>query len=1409
MAARIRAHDWGATPLGPVNGWPQSLRTSVDTILGIPDPAVIWWGPHHVQIYNDPFIPVARERHPRILGQPASVGWADVFEEVQDLLSAAMDGRAVELRDYVGVLDGPAGPEERVFDASWSPLRDEWGVVAGALQILIETTERRRASAALRESEERQAFLLQLSDKLRPLTEADEIQSTAVELVGRQLRASRTVYGVVSGSPGEERLRITGQYVTAGEPVPEFIDAHAFGTELVKAMVRGEWLGVADTATDPRIPDANREAHAAANIAAYGCVSLMKQGRAVAVLSVLSDVPRAWTASEQALLTDVADRTWDAVERARAEASLAQSELQYRSLFETMGQGYVKVELVRDPEGHAVDFTYLELNSAFERLFGIPAEQAKGRRGSEIFPGLESYWHDAYSRILRTSVPERLEFPVESLGTWYEAFAYPQAGDRLTVLYEDVTERKRREAVLRESEQRFRALATTGAFSIYRMSPDWRLMYQLDGGTLETTADPIEDWVGKYIPADDLPAVRDAIGNAIRTKSMFELEHRVRVADGGIGWVLSRAVPLLDDGGEVVEWFGAGSDVTERREAVEALRTSEARYQALFAASPVPFMVLAANPPDYTITAANDAYFAATLTTPETLIGRRLFDVFTDDPSRPGQLGSQALDISLARVLRTRRTDAMERVRYDIRTPDGGFEEHWWLAINAPLFDPEGNVTAIIHQVDRQTELHHAETAIRANVERQTFLLKLGDALRTAEGIEAVGGLAARMIADELGLDRVYFVTANSDNDEVLVTHEVRRADLPAMLGLYHSSDFPGAIKEFLERSITYADVRVDPRLTELDRQSFAGFGAVGFAAVPIRRGSGTLIWAIGAVSTKPRHWAAGDIVLLEEAAERTWAAIERARTDAALRASEQALAADLAGTSLLRDLAERLVTEEDLATIREEILSAAMTITRSDAGTIQIYEPETRSLFLLVTRGFGREMIDRFRRVDADSDTACGGALREGRRTFIDFDGNDTDEACRMHVEAGYRSAQATPLLSRAGAPLGMLNTHWRASGHRPSERELRFLDLLARQAADLIERAQAQQQLRESEERLREFGEASSDVLWIRDAETFQWTYLTPAFETIYGVDREAALSGDNMAGWTELIEPEDRGRAVESLRRVRMGERVSFEYRIRRPIDGAVRWLRNTDFPMRDPAGAVRWIGGIGRDITEEKKTADRMGVLVAELQHRTRNLMGVVRSTTENTLRSSESLDDFAPRFRDRIGALARVNGLLSRLNEHDRVTFDEVIGAEMEALGQNGGSGRVTLDGPQGVALRSSTVQTFALALHELATNAVKYGALGQPGGHLSVRWRLERPDGNGEPWLHVEWAETGVAMPPADAKPQGGGAGRTLIESALPYQLGARTSYVLAPDGVRCSISLPVSARTGGGNGDVREHSAH
>lgn len=268
---------------------------------------------------------------------------------------------------------------------------------------------------------------------------------------------------------------------------------------------------------------------------------------------------------------------------------------------------------------------------------------------------------------------------------------------------------------------------------------------------------------------------------------------------------------------------------------------------------------------------------------------------------------------------------------------------------------------------------------------------------------------------------------------------------------------------------------------------------------------------------------------------------------------------------------------------------------------------------------------------------------------------------------------------------------------------------------------------------------------------------------------------------------------------------GRPATLDKRYTRP-DGSLAWASSTLSVLPKSDGQSDRLLVVTADLSERRKSDDALRrsaalqrVLIAELQHRTSNLLGVVRSIVENTARVATGLDDFRKHFDDRLDALSRVQALLSRLNEHDRVTFDELLHAELVAM--DGCTDAVTLEGPSGVRLRSSTVHTLAMAIHELATNAMKYGALGQDGGRLAIRWTLEAEGLDGKPWLHIDWRESSVRMPIEASWPTGTGQGRELIERALPYQLGARTTYHLGDDGVHCTIAIPVSATVYPGEG--------
>jgi len=135
---------------------------------------------------------------------------------------------------------------------------------------------------------------------------------------------------------------------------------------------------------------------------------------------------------------------------------------------------------------------------------------------------------------------------------------------------------------LEESEKRFRAFVSATSDVVYRMSPDWSEMRHLVGQDfIADTTDPSRSWLEKYIHPDDQPLVLETIRQAIRTKSVFQLEHRVIRVDGTLGWTFSRAIPLMNDQGEIVEWFGAASDVTNRRLTEEKLQAQLTRLSLL------------------------------------------------------------------------------------------------------------------------------------------------------------------------------------------------------------------------------------------------------------------------------------------------------------------------------------------------------------------------------------------------------------------------------------------------------------------------------------------------------------------------------------------------------------------------------------------------------------------------------------------------------------------------------------------------------------------------------------------------------------------------------------------------------------------------------------------------------------
>ena len=196
--------------------------------------------------------------------------------------------------------------------------------------------------------------------------------------------------------------------------------------------------------------------------------------------------------------------------------------------------------------------------------------------------------------------------------------------------------------------------------------------------------------------------------------------------------------------------------------------------------------------------------------------------------------------------------------------------------------------------------------------------------------------------------------------------------------------------------------------------------------------------------------------------------------------------------------------------------------------------------------------------------------------------------------------------------------------------------------------------------------------------------------------------------------------------------------------------------------------------------------RQAVLIAELQHRTRNMLAMVQAIALQTLGKGGTIESYL----HRLSALGRVQGLISTATNDD-VGLAEIVRMELSAHAAD--DERVTVSGPP-VTLRLEQVQPFALALHELATNALKYGALTVPSGRLDIAWAV-RDDGPAGMQLVLDWRENGVAIPAEGREKRG--YGRQLIERALRFALRADTQYSLRDDGISCRIVMPLKGQNG------------
>jgi PAS domain S-box-containing protein len=447
----------------------------------------------------------------------------------------------------------------------------------------------------------------------------------------------------------------------------------------------------------------------------------------------------------------------------------------------------------------------------------------------------------------------------------------------------------------------------------------------------------------------------------------------------------------------------------------------------------------------------------------------------------------------------------------------------------------------------------------------------------------------------------------------------------------------------------------------------------------------------------------------------------ERKRAEKALRASEKRLAADLAGMARLQEVSTRLVQSSDPTPLLLEIVDAAMALTAADMGNIQLLDPNSGTLKIVASRGFERPFLEFFNAVH-EGQASCGTAMQKVERVVIEdittssvFAGTP---ALNVLLAAGVRAVESTPLVSRSGPLVGMLSTHYRAP-HRPADRDLHILDLLARQAADWIERTQADAALHDRDERLQAILNTVGDAIITIDQ---------------HGVIRSVNAAAEQMFGYAaaemigqsvNLLMPSPYREAHDDYiaKYLKTGEKhiigLSREVEARRK-DGSV---FPADLAVTEIAH-LKLFTGVHRDLTERKRLEREVVEVASQQQQRigqdlhdsvaqeltalsilTRDLAGILRTNPAKAAPLVERIEQGLERSTQELRAVLR--GLLPVA-----IDSEGLMAALTDLADRTQQEGKVTctFDCPKPVSVADNLISTHLyLIAQEAVHNALKHG----------------------------------------------------------------------------------------------------
>jgi PAS domain S-box-containing protein len=933
------------------------------------------------------------------------------------------------------------------------------------------------------------------------------------------------------------------------------------------------------------------------------------------------------------------------------------------------------------------------------------------------------------------------------------------------------------------------------------------------------------------------PQIEPVIAAAFAGERSFFEDLEVAVVRRGVsrpGWFTFSYSPVYDAAGATPGVLCVCVETTSGVLAREQLAEAHRHQTRMF--EQAPGFICTLEGPEHRFTFTNNTH--------KRLFGRDMTGLPVREafPELEGQGFFEMLDEVYATGERVAGRAAPASVQH---APGEPAEELFLDFVYEPMFDAEGGVYGIFCEGFDVTEAHLARLGQQESEARQRFLDRLAAETSPLAEANEILATTTRLVGEHLALSICAYADMDEDAVGFTIRGDWSAPGSASIVGHYRLHDFGRKAVENLSAGLPLVINNNLEELPPDEAATFQAIGITATICMPLVK-EGRLAALMAIHQSEPRVWTDAELGLIREVTERSWAHIERVGAEAELRASEEELRLITDAVPVLisyidaehryqfvnlayeawfgrsrSDLQGRKVVDvmgaEAYAQVRH-YLDQALAGGRVSFESHMVYRDvgprDIQAHFVPRVDGHGA-VIGVFALVsDITERVAAEAALRESRAELErrlnaipqmvwstppdgrhDFFNDRWFEFTGLSPEASGSDAwlRATHPDDRA-----RISEHWTASltSGEPLEAEHRVHHhsgghrwVLARArpirdahgdvvrwmgtCTDIDELKRTSGELQRTSALLTLISDSTPDLIYAKDRQS-RIIYVNAAGQRVMGRPTQ------ELIGLNDFDFAQDKNQAAAIIANdqkvMRAGSVVDVDETFTSP-DGETRTFRSLKAPLRTAAGEIVGLVGVTSDITDRHKALERERLLAREVDHRAKNLLAIVQSIVRLT--RADNAEQFARAVEDRVHALSRVHGLLAT-NRWDGAQLEVLIREELAAFTATA-SERVILKGPD-ISLYPEAAQAIAMVLHELTTNAAKYGALSVDAGTLAVAWAR---DGDS---IQLEWVERGG---PPVRPPSRRGFGSTLLRGSIEKQLRGRLETLWEPEGLTVRLNVP------------------